>query len=71
MKLFLYDYINDDKPTKTANGKDVMCTSIILFGYSEDLQKCEVRLTDFDIYCDLAVDYDFFDTVQALTSAIR
>jgi hypothetical protein len=58
MKVFLYDYVNED-------------SSILLFGYTENQRKCEVRLLDFEISLDLVVDYEFFDTAQALSATIR
>ena len=43
----------------------------MLFGYTEDNRKCEIRMSGFDICCDLVVDYDFFDTNQAFTKTIN
>lgn len=56
MKAFLYDYINDN--TTVDNER----SAIILFGYTESRQKCEIVLTGFEIYCDIAADFDFFTT---------
>jgi hypothetical protein len=62
MKLFLYDYANYD--TDSAS-------SIILFGYNEERQKCELNMTGFDVACDIVPDMEFFDTPQAFKDTIR
>lgn len=63
MKAFLYDYANDS----TEDGR----SSIILFGYTEERRKCEIKLTGFDVYCDVVGDSDFFPTPQGQTMTLN